>query len=119
RPPSGLEELVAGCILHHATVLGDVRPASTAADSGLGREWPRLRVGERKADAPREDLVPADPGEVVAFVARYLDAFGERLAAGDLILAGSYMAQALPIGPGEEAVADYGALGSVSVRAVA
>ena len=72
----------------------------------------------RDAGAPRGDLVPGDPGEIVSFVARYLEAFGAHLEAGDLILAGSYVPQALAITAGEEAIADYGKLGRVSVRAV-
>ena len=104
-------------MFHHATVLGAT--AAPGLESGLGARWPALTVGPRVAPAPRRDLVADDPAELVRFVARYLAAFGRSLAPGDLILSGSYFAEALPIAPGDQVTAHFGALGSVSIRSVA
>lgn len=114
RAGSGLDAVVAHCMFHDAAVLGP--PGSLEAARKLGREWPRLRVGSRASDPPRDDLVPSDLGELVAFVASFLAAFDQELAAGDLVLTGSYTPTAAPIAPGEEAVAEFGPLGTVSAR---
>lgn len=114
-PTSGIDDLVAHCMFHDAVVLG--APAPLAAARELGTRWPRLRVGARFAEPPRADLVPPDLGELVAFVATYLAAFGESLDAGDLVLSGSYTDRACPLANGEEVVADFGPVGSVSARA--
>jgi len=114
KPTSGLDDLVAQCMFHDATVLGPSASLDAARD--LGSAYPVLRVGGRSSDPPRGDLVPADPGELVAFVASYLAAFGESLEPGDLVLSGSYTARAVEIHAGEEAVAEFGDLGSVSAR---
>jgi 2-keto-4-pentenoate hydratase len=62
-----------------------------------------------------EGLVPADLQESVDFVAAMLPRFGEKLVAGDLILAGSYAAAVPPLERGARASADFGPLGSVAV----
>ncbi len=110
---AGFDEIVAASMFHAASVVGAVSSLDRASE--LGSRWPVLHVDDTRAEDPREDLVPADLGEVVAFVAAYLSEFGEGLEAGDLILSGSYTAKALPILPGQEAIADYGPLGRVSV----
>jgi 2-keto-4-pentenoate hydratase len=112
HPVSGLDDVVANCMFHDATVLGDRAPLEAARD--LGRQWPALRVGDRSAGPPRADLVPSDLGELVAFVATYLAAFGESLETGDLVLSGSFTASAAPLAAGEQIVAEFGPLGRVS-----
>lgn len=114
RPGSSLDEVLEHCMFHEATVLGPAGPLEATRE--LGREKPTLRVGGGSAHPPRSDLVPSDPGTLVAFVASYLGVFDQSLEAGDLVLSGSYTAQAAPLGPGEEAIADFGPLGTVSVR---
>jgi 2-keto-4-pentenoate hydratase len=116
RPTRGLDDLLAHCMFHEATVLGPAIPADAVV--GLGRDRPRLRSGTGQAEAPRADLVPSDPAELLRFVADFLAAFDERLVEGDLVLSGSYTAKAAPIAAGEGAAADYGPLGTVSVRVV-
>jgi 2-keto-4-pentenoate hydratase len=70
----------------------------------------RLLVnGEARAAAP----VAADLFERVASAARLLAAAGQRMQAGDLIITGSIVQ--VPIGAGDEVVADLGRLGAVSV----
>jgi len=117
QPSTALDDVVAHCMFHDATILGP--PASLEAAHDLGSELPILRVGSRSSDPPRRDLVPADLGQLVVFVAGYLAAFGQSLEPDDLLLSGSYTAKALAIGAGEEAVAEFGPLGIVSARVAA
>lgn len=117
QPTSGLDDIVAHCMFHDATVLGP--PDSLEATRELGHTLPILRVGAQASDPPRADLVSSDLGELVALVAEYLAAFGQSLEPGDLVLSGSYTVEASAIRAGEEAVADFGSLGTVSVRFVA
>ncbi len=117
QPSSGLDDVVAHCMFHEAAVVGPPAPFESAR--GLGSEFPILRVGTRLSEPPRVDLVPTDLGEIVAFVAEYLAAFGQSLEPHDLILSGSYTAKAVAIEATEEAVAQFGVLGTVRARVVA
>jgi 2-oxo-3-hexenedioate decarboxylase/2-keto-4-pentenoate hydratase len=114
NPGADFDDVVAGCMFHSASVLGMPRSAEVA--QALGTRWPLLTVGETRAEAPRKDLVPADLAELVTFASAFLAEFDRELEAGDIILSGSYTARALEIGPGQEAIADHGPLGKVSVR---
>jgi 2-keto-4-pentenoate hydratase len=116
KPTAGLDDAIAHCMFHDATILG--APAPPDAARGLGDPWPVLRVGDRPADPPRADLVRSDLGELVAFVAAYLAAFGESLEAGDLVLSGSFTASAAALAAGHEVAADFGPLGRVCARAI-
>lgn len=113
-PDADFDDIVEACMFHAASVIGEASSLDAAQD--LGTRWPLLRVGENEAESAREDLVPVDLGELVAFVAAFLAAFDEGLEVGDLILSGSYTAKALAISSGQEAVASHGPLGGVSVR---
>jgi 2-keto-4-pentenoate hydratase len=76
-----------------------------------------LRIdGERVGPSPRADLVPANPGSLLVFVATFLEEFGESLEAGDAILTGSYTERAVEVTSGNRVCADFGHLGSVAVR---
>jgi 2-keto-4-pentenoate hydratase len=110
----GVPDLIAHAMFHRAAVLGPAR--APGCEPKLGTHFPALRVGSRVAPAPRRDLVPEDLGEIVRFVAAYLAAFGRSLEPGDLVLSGSYFAEALPMSPGDAVVADFGALGSVAIE---
>jgi 2-keto-4-pentenoate hydratase len=112
QPISSLDDVVAHCMFHDATVLGPPAPLEAARD--LGSRWPILRVGGRLAEPPRPDLAPGDLGELVTFVAAYLAAFDQSLEPGDVILSGSYIARAPGLVAGAEVVADFGPLGIVS-----
>lgn len=117
KPSSGLEDVIAHCMFHDATILGP--RASLEAARDLGHGLPILRVGTRSCEPPRSDLVPSDLGELVAFVAGFLAAFGQSLEPGDTVLSGSYVARAPAIAAGEEAVAGFGPLGTVSATVTA
>lgn len=113
-PAPDFDAILGHSMFHAASVIGDAcDPASATA---LGRQWPRFTVGGRDAGPVRDDLVPDDLGALVAFVAGYLAAFGHALEAGDVLLSGSFTARAVRAEPGDEAVADFGPLGGVSVR---
>lgn len=114
RPTSGLNDLVAHSMFHEATVLGHAVPAIDMP--GLGTEWPILTIGSDPPFLPRADLVPEDLGELVAFASAYLSAFGQSLEDGDLLLSGAFLARAPSIAPGIGGTAEFGPMGSVSVR---
>ena len=67
----------------------------------------------------RENLVPQDLESLVAFVANYLAEFNESVETNDLILSGSFAAEACPVRIGGTAVANFGPLGLVSASLAA
>jgi 2-keto-4-pentenoate hydratase len=105
RPPGDLEGIVAGNVFHRAVGIG---PGMTMTGP-LDAEARSIVNGEVR-DAGR---ARGDYGETVRTVARLLGAVGERLRPGDRILAGS-LAQ-VPVGPGDEVVAEIDGLGRVAV----
>jgi 2-keto-4-pentenoate hydratase len=117
KPGSGLTDVVAHSMFHEATVLGDA--VSLEAVPELGSSWPVLMVDDRPGTPPRSDLVPAELGELVAFAAAYLAAFGQILEDGDLLLSGAFLDRAPGISPGGSAVAEFGPMGSVAARVAA
>jgi 2-keto-4-pentenoate hydratase len=103
RPPDDLEGIVAANVFHVAFALGPMRPASHAS---RGRS---VVNGEIRAEASVHDV-----DEVVAIVRRLLDAVGERLEPGDVILTGSVTQ--VPVRPGDEVAAEIERLGRVALR---
>ncbi len=101
-------------MFHEATILGD--PVALEDARELGNKWPRLSIAGEEPLLPRSDLVPVDLGELVAFAADFLAAFGQSLNEGDILLSGAFIAQAPIISAGDTAVAEYGQMGSVSVQ---
>jgi 2-keto-4-pentenoate hydratase len=112
-PPKDLFELLAGSILHVATVVGEFVSPDRGVD--LGTRWPRLEVTGQPSPPLGRDLVASDLQSAVDFVGQALAGFGEKLAQGDLIIAGSYAGAVPPLERGARAEADFGPLGSVSV----
>jgi len=110
-PRSDLEAIVSHSMFHAGTVLG---PPSPAAEALLDPAHPRVLVGGELRAAPQAGWVPADLGAAVSLVARRLAEIGHALQAGDLVLSGSYT-RPLPLAAGDTVVADFGALGAVSV----
>ncbi len=113
KPPKDLFELLSSSILHVALVIGEFVSPDRAVD--LGTRWPQLEVTGQPSPPLGEGLVPTHLQSVVDFVGEALAPFGERLAAGDLIIAGSYAAAVPPLERGARAEADFGPLGRVSV----
>ena len=114
RRGSDLDSLLAHSMFHAGTVLGEFRAPPPPPDAGSA--WPLIWRDGKRLGSPRSELVPRELGAIVAHVARYLAAFGEHLAAGDLILSGSFMERAVRLDSGSEIRADFGPLGWISVR---
>jgi 2-keto-4-pentenoate hydratase len=72
------------------------------------------RNGENMAEG-NSDAVLGNPVTAVAWLARKVAGFGVRLQAGHVILPGS-CTRAIDIRPGDEFVAEFGGLGSVSMN---
>lgn len=90
-----VEEILAADIFHRHVVLGP-------ADAGLGDAL-RAEIRLGAADAKSVDdpyALTGDPPRVVAHVASHLAAFGERLRAGEVIIAGSIV-PAVAVAPGD------------------
>lgn len=108
------EAVLGGNIFHRAVVLG--APVQGRGDVAGNEVQVRVSVdGVERCQGEPEQRLPRDLGELVRLVAETLDARGEGLAAGDWIISGS-ITTPLALEPGQEAVADLGWLGSVSVR---
>jgi 2-keto-4-pentenoate hydratase len=105
RPPDGFEGIVAANVFHRAFVLG---PSCAVAPGE--RPEATLSVNGRLRDAGR---APADFAGTVRAVARLLALVGERLEPGDRIIAGSLTH--VPVGPGDDVVAEIDGLGAVRV----
>lgn len=99
------EEAIAGNVFHRAIALGGLKPHLPE-----GLEVRLLVGGEARRGAP----APANVAPRLAAGARILGAAGERMRAGDVIITGNVVQVAIV--PGDEVVADLGALGAVGLR---
>jgi 2-keto-4-pentenoate hydratase len=113
RGSPSLEGVVESSSFHYGVVLGEPRHTSLAP--AIGADCPRLRKGGARAGAPDASLVPADLAEIVRLVADFLARQGERREAGDWILSGACTSP-VRVEAGDAVSADFGPLGSVSVR---
>ena len=105
RPPSDLEGIAAANVFHRAVAFGPVASIARPLDAEA-----RSVVNGHVRAAGR---ARGDHGETVQTVARLLGALGERLRRGDRILTGSVTQ--VPVGPGDEVLAEIEGLGSVVV----
>jgi 2-keto-4-pentenoate hydratase len=105
------EPVLAGNIAHRHVVFG---PSGTQPAEAL-----RGVVFRRGAEFARADDVQALPGDLrklVAYVADYLGAFGEKLKAGDIVICGSIVPP-IPIEPDEDSFRyTLDPVGEISVR---
>jgi len=104
--PQDAEAVVAANIFHRAVAFGE--PSAMVADDAVGR---LVRNGRDAGSGS----APGDLGERLATAARVLDAVGERLAAGDVVITGSIVPP-LPVSAGSRVEVDLGPLGALSVR---
>ena len=105
RPPADLESIVAENVFHRAFLIGPTEPGApdgAAVEVSVG--------GEQRAASVVEEDFPA----TVRLVARLLGSVGERLQAGDWIIAGSLTEQ-VPVADGDDLSVELGPLGRVSV----
>ena len=104
-PFEDIEAILAGNIFHRHVVLGeeiaDVEPAGEC----------RVVVDGEEVAATS---VECDAEGTVAHVAEFLERHGARLAAGEVIIAGS-LTTPLPVKPGARIEVEVGELGSVAV----
>ena len=87
-PLDDLEAVVAGNIFHRGVVLG-APDRARAGGSADGLHVRLLRDGEPLAETDDPSAMVGDPLDVVAHVASFLDAFGARLSARDVVITGS------------------------------
>lgn len=113
KPAKSLGAIIEHSMFHSACVLGEWHAVPNTGAIDIAKQV-RLRAGARESEPARVDLVPQDVGEIVLLVAGVLSSAGERLVAGDLILSGSFTAKALPLEPGNTAIAELGLFGAVS-----
>ena len=105
-PFDDIEAILAGDVFHRAVVLGE-----ELTDVGAAGHCRVVIDGEEAAATP----VECDVDGTVAFVAEYLERHGARLAAGEVIIAGSLTAPQ-PLPPGASVEVEVGALGRVALR---
>jgi len=110
-PPEDPEVVLKGNIAHRHVVLG---PTGMAAPEQMKA---RVFRGEAEvAGASDVTAAPGDPRVLIAYVAEYLAAFGEKLRAGDLVICGSVVAP-IPLETSDETMRFVlEPLGEVSVR---
>jgi len=107
RPLDDLEAVLATNVFHRAVVLG--APREDVAVSGV--EVDVALDGETRYTVP----AAVELADTIVLVADLLDACGERLRAGERIIAGA-LAPPVPVAPGQDLRCDFGPLGSVTLR---
>lgn len=109
-PFEDLGAVLEGNVFHRAAVLG---PPVAGVDSltGLSARMTRSRGEDTAIDVAAAAL---DPAEVVGLVRGYLEAIGEELGAGEVIIAGS-LVTAMPLGEDERVALEIDRLGSVTL----
>ena len=116
RPFDDLEAIVAGNVFHRAVTFG---PASQLpAGPWLRGVTARIVRNGEQTEALDAAATAGDLVDIVRFVADTLAACGERLCAGDRIIAGS-LGRLVFVEPGDVVAADLGLLGRVTLRLAA
>jgi 2-keto-4-pentenoate hydratase len=113
-PPTDVRTILAGNIFHRHVVLGPVHRARRNAEGIGGRV---VRDGTEIASTDDPAALTGEPVEVVRLVGELLDACGERLRAGEVVITGSVVAP-VPVAPGQRVAVELGPLGGLSVRLV-
>ncbi len=110
RDVSEIEEVLAGNVFHRAVVFGDEREG---ACSVAGVEMRVLRGSEAEAEGDTGEAA-GDLDDLLLGVARFLDAHGAALRAGDRVICGS-LVPPLEARPGEAIALELEGLGRVEV----
>jgi len=105
RPLDDLEEVVAANVFHRAVAVGELAEPAAPANAVFS-----VNGEERARPVPAEE-----PGDTLAFVADFLGRLGQRLAPGELVIAGA-LAPAAPVTPGDVVELGVEPLGSVTLR---
>ena len=110
-PFEDLGAILEGNVFHRAAVLGP--PVAGVTDlAGRTARMTRGDGEETTIDVARAAL---DPAEAVRLVGGYLEAVGDTLSAGDVIIAGS-LVTAVPLGGDERVALEIEGLGSVGLE---
>ncbi len=112
-PPDDPEAILAVNVYQRAVVLGPPMEAGAGADL-TGVEAHVFRDGAEVAHTGDPEEMTGGIVELVSYLADLLEAFGERLRAGDVIIAGTVV-PALDVADGGEIHFELGPLGSVDV----
>ena len=109
-----VEGILAGDIFHRRVLLGPV-DRSRAGGSIAGIEARVFRDGEKIAGAPGPTDFPSETVVVLLALAEMLEANGESLRAGDVVIAGS-LVPPVKAAPGQVLRAEISPLGEIEVR---
>ena len=108
---TGVEEILAGDIFHRHVVLGPVRLGGSID----GFEAIVFRDGQEIARTSDPTQLTGDMIAVLQALAEVLEANGEALRAGDVIITGSVVPP-IEVAPGQHLRAEMSPLGSIEVR---
>lgn len=113
-PPDDLEETLAGNIFHRAVILGEPDPGLSTLDVGMLRA--RVHVdGSEVADTTDLQTLTGNLSDILGHAAELLASAGERLRAGEVVIAGSVVPP-IEISPGSEVSYELSPLDPVAVR---
>lgn len=113
-PPDDIEETLAGNIFHRAVILGEPDRGLSTLDVGLLRA--RVHVdGAEVADTTDLETLTGNLGDILGHAAALLASAGERLRAGEVVIAGSVVPP-IEISPGSEVSYELSPLDPVTVR---
>ncbi len=111
---SGGPGTVAMLVADNSSAARAVTVREIGVPDGLADAAVSATIGNTVLSGNARDVM-GHPAQSVAWLAGHLATDGRRLAAGDLVLSGSLIAPQ-PIRPGDQVDADFGPLGTVSVR---
>jgi 2-keto-4-pentenoate hydratase len=110
-PFEDLRAILEGNVFHRAAVVG---PPVTGV-TGLAGRTARMTRGDGEQTTIDVEQAALDPAEVVRLVGGYLEAVGDMLSGGDVIIAGS-LVPAVPLGGDERVELEIDGLGSVELE---
>ena len=111
-PPKDVIAILAGNIFHRHVLLGPVDPERSTGD---GIDARVLVDGEEIAATDDPSALTGELVEVVRLTAELLDACGERLRAGEVVITGS-VTPPQPVAAGQRVTAELGPLGALTLR---
>jgi 2-keto-4-pentenoate hydratase len=114
EPPEDLAEVLAGNIFHKAVILGEADLARAGGDIS-GVEARVSRDGEMVAATSDPQALIGELVPILTHTAKLLEAFGEKLRAGEVVITGSVFAP-LQLSPGEEIGFRLDPIGTVVVH---
>jgi 2-keto-4-pentenoate hydratase len=108
-PPEDVRAILAGNIFHRHVVLG---PVDEARSTGAGIGGRVVVDGTQVAATDDPEPLTGEMVEVIRLTAELLEACGERLRAGEVVISGSVVAP-VPVAAGQEVAVELGPLGGL------